>query len=220
MTSTAYRYWDSVWRDPELRQGWEVPSPWVMEVLAPAWRDAGVREVLDLGCGPGRHAVALSRLGFSVRAVDKSHSACARARQVCVAAGAVAEVITADTHSVPFADASFDAILAFNVIYHGDGDAVLTSIAEVTRLLRPSGRYAATMLSKRNIEYGKGIEIAPGTFVQPEAKDDKIHPHLYCDAAGLIRLHPGLELLSCQDVSQAATGSYHWHCEFERGGET
>lgn len=127
--------------------------------------------------------------------------------------------MTADTSDLPFADASFDAVLAFNVVYHGDSDDVLASAAEITRLLRPSGRYATTMLSKRNTEYGKGVEVAPGTFIQPEAKDDKVHRHLYCDAADLIRLHPGLELLACQDVSQAAAGSFHWHCEFELSGE-
>ena len=75
------------------------------------------------------------------------------------------------------------------------------------------------MLSKRNIEYGKGVVVAPDTFVQPDAKDDKVHPHLYCDAVALLRLHPGLELLACKDASQAAAGSFHWHCEFERGRE-
>jgi tellurite methyltransferase len=217
MGSTAYRYWEGVWRDPRGWRGWEVPSDWVTTV-AGSWRYAGVETVLDLGCGIGRHTVALHGLGFTVKAIDKSDSACERAREVCSSANAEVEITSGDIRELPYDDAAFDAILAFNVVYHGTEDDLLACIAEVRRTLRPFGRYASTMLSKRNTEYGKGVEIAPNTFVQADAADDKVHPHLYCDATDLVRLHPGLKLRSCREVNQTADGSFHWYCEFVRSG--
>lgn len=196
---------------------WEVPSAWVRKV-ADSWHDSGVRTVLDLGCGIGRHTLALHSLGFSVRALDRSESGCARTRERCAQAGADVEVRQGDVTELPYPDASFDAVLAYNVVYHGTEDDLRSCLAEVRRVLRPAGRYASTMLSKRNAEYGRGTEIAPNTFVQPGATDDKVHPHLYCDAADLVRLHSGLELLGCRDISQSSPDSYHWYCEFELGG--
>lgn len=220
MGSTAYRYWDAVWRDSQdktEKQQWDSPSSWV-EALAAAWRDARVRTVLDLGCGVGRHSVMLSKLGFAVFAVDKSESACVRTRAASSAANVDVEITLGDYRRLPYADGTFDAVLAYNVVYHGNEDDLLACVAEVTRTLRPGGRYASTMLSKRNAEYGKGVEVVPNTFVRPDAQDDKVHPHLYCDATDLVRLHPGLALRGCHDVSQSDAGTYHWYCEFERSG--
>lgn len=53
----------------------------VLQAFAPGPR------VLDLGCGVGRHAVALARRGFEVTAMDVSAWALARAREAAEAAG-------------------------------------------------------------------------------------------------------------------------------------
>ena len=72
-----------------------------------------------------------------------------------------------------------------------------------------------TMLSRRNHNHGKGIAVGPGAFVQPEAPDDKVHPHFYCDASELIALNEPAALLQAHDEEHSAPGSFHWHCLFE-----
>jgi len=217
MSSTAYQYWEQVWRDPTGRQGWESPSPWV-ELLARAWHDVGIHTVLDLGCGVGRHCISLARRGFSMTGLDRSVGAIEGSRRACAEAGVAVALVPGDLAELPFTDGAFDAVLAYNVVYHGNEQRVGACLAEVARVLSPRGRYAATMLSKRNDEYGKGVEIAPNTFVQDGAEDDKIHPHLYCDAADLVRLHDRFDLLSCMDAKQGVPQSFHWFCEFKVRG--
>ena len=76
------------------------------------------------------------------------------------------------------------------------------------------------MLSKRNAGFGLGNEVAPDTFIRDPGDDmddsDKVHPHFYCDAAGLVALYEGFELLSLRDRLHKSPGSWHWHMVAER----
>jgi len=42
------------------------------------------------------------------------------------------------------------------------------------------------------------------------------HPHFYCDAATLVALFAGFELLSLKQQLQRKPGSWHWHIIAER----
>ena len=57
------------------------PIAFVEEVIA----DLSPGRALDVACGPGRHAIALARLGWDVDAVDSSAVACEMARSGGVA---------------------------------------------------------------------------------------------------------------------------------------
>lgn len=43
-----------------------------LPLLAKLFEGAGARRIVDFGCGPGRHAAGLARLGFDVAGVDES----------------------------------------------------------------------------------------------------------------------------------------------------
>src|SRR3546814_2268190 len=45
-----------------------------------------------------------------------------------------------------YADASFDYVLSFNVIYHGDAGVVGRAVAEIYRVLKPGGLFHGTLL--------------------------------------------------------------------------
>ena len=51
------------------------------------------------------------------------------------------------------------------------------------------------MLSTRDANYGIGRAIAPDTFVIDQV-ERKGHPHCYCDAATLVGLLAGFDLLT------------------------
>jgi SAM-dependent methyltransferase len=99
--------------------------------------------VLDVGCGPGRHAHELARRGVTVHGVDISERFVAIARDDAPA-GATFERL--DARALPFVD-EFDAVVClcqggFGMMTEpGDDDAVVAGIA---RSLRPGGRLALT----------------------------------------------------------------------------
>ena len=91
---------------------------------------AGTR-VLDVGAGDGRHARECIRRGAHVVAVDTE---------------AVADagwVLRADGRRLPFPDATFDRVIAAEVLEHVPDDR--TAMAELARVLRPGGRLAVTV---------------------------------------------------------------------------
>jgi SAM-dependent methyltransferase len=105
-------------------------------LLAPQMADlAAVRSgqrALDVGCGPGALTAELvARLGASaVAAVDPSESFVAAAR----ARNPGADLRQASAERLPFADETFDAVLAQLVVHFmTDPVAGLTELARVTR---------------------------------------------------------------------------------------
>ena len=209
-TDTAHREWDQRWRTEAGRRDWLTPEE-AVSAMVPQLHRRGARRVLDLGCGVGRHALLFAGEGFQVDALDGSESGLAYCRQEAAKRGLAATLHLGGMSKLPFADNSFDYVLSWNVIYHGDGDVVGATFDEIRRVLRPCGLFQGTMLSKRNHLYGRGSEVARNTFVL-EGEEEKDHPHYYCDARELTTLLGPLELLGLQDREQRHPG--HWHWEF------
>ena len=214
-TDTAHLAWDAAWQSEAGRADWLVPEPEVVQ-LAARLRQNGARRALDLGCGVGRHALALARLGFEVEAVDASPAGLAE-----LAKGATAEGLEVAGHQaamtdLPCTDASFDFVLSWNVIYHGDPQVVRGAVAEIARVLKPGGTYQGTMLSKRNRHFGQGREIAPHTWVDEAGEGDKAHPHFFCDAGELCTLFAGFEVLALHQDDHGKPGHWHWHLVSEK----
>ena len=215
-TETAYRAWNDQWQSETGRADWLDPDPDVAAVV-PLLKSRGARSALDLGCGVGRHACFLASAGLAVEAMDASTSGLEYAARQARDAGLAVTFRGGLMTELPYPDASFDYLLSFNVIYHGDGSVVARAIAEIHRVLKPGGLFHGTLLSKRNDNYGLGREIAPNTFVIDGAAGDKGHPHYYCNAAEVVTLLEDFELLSLFDREHERPGTWHWHLLAERG---
>ena len=111
---------------------------WTRPFLAPL-REAGVRTVLELGCGTGNDAARLAGEGYSVTGVDVSGEAIGQAQ---ARFGPMARFLTADvTLRLPFPDGSFDAVMS-NVALHMFPDEVTRAVfAQVGRLVRAGGLF-------------------------------------------------------------------------------
>ncbi|HET6315171.1 MAG TPA: class I SAM-dependent methyltransferase [Chloroflexota bacterium] len=212
--ATAHEAWDERWQRAEVRAAWSEPVP-LVEALVPLLRQRGLTRVLDVGCGIGRHSLFLATQGLSVVGIDASSSALAEARSQASPDLPLDYREASFYEMEAFAAETFGAVVAWNVIYHGDGDIAQRAIDEFHRVLRPGGLYVGTMLSKRNTGFGVGREVRTDTFVVDDAADDHVHPHYYCDAATLVRLHRGFEVLELIDREQAP-GAFHWEFLFER----
>jgi SAM-dependent methyltransferase len=95
----------------------------------------GATRVIDVGTGEGQVARLASRLGAEVTGVDPTRA------QLTVAAerGGGPRYVRAEAEHLPFADASFDAVVACLVFEHIR--EVDEAISEVGRVLEPGGRF-------------------------------------------------------------------------------
>jgi SAM-dependent methyltransferase len=96
-------------------------------------RLGGASSVLDVGCGTGGLLALLPRALSA--GVDVSPAALAHAR-----GRGLASLTRASACSLPFADGSFDAVLALDLLYHRDVGDEATALAECRRVVRPGGR--------------------------------------------------------------------------------
>lgn len=211
-TDTADNHWNDQWAAIQEGSKWLTPEADVINWAAGF--EPGAR-VLDLGAGVGRHALWLAGQGHQAVALDAAPEGLAEIDK----AGGV-ETVLGRMHDLPFEDASFDHVLSWNVIYHGDEDILLRTLAEIRRVLKPGGTYLGTMLSKRRLpnEQAKypGREISRNAWVFDAPGTDKIHPHYFCSAAELLALFAGFECLELSDREHDKPGSYHWHLTMER----
>jgi SAM-dependent methyltransferase len=144
-----------------------------------AMRALGLRpgqRVLDVGCGPGRHCLALARRGLVVTGVDRDPGLLALARQRARAAGLSVQWIAADARHLPRIGPFHGALCMFATWGHAADPAqnqrVLAGVAE--RLL-PGGRF---LLDVPNLAWlqahprGQVLSVTGGTAVRETRRFD------------------------------------------------
>jgi SAM-dependent methyltransferase len=89
--------------------------------------------ILDAGCGTGANLVQLQARGRAF-GVDLSPEAL----RLCLTRGVT--VARAGLLQLPFADARFDCVTSFDVLYHRGVADDLAAAREMARVLRPGGR--------------------------------------------------------------------------------
>ncbi|HVM40243.1 MAG TPA: class I SAM-dependent methyltransferase [Acidimicrobiia bacterium] len=107
--------------------------------------------VLDMGCGAGRHAFELFRRGGRVVALDRDDTELKGVRDLFAAmvsadeapTDAAASPLQGDALTLPFADGTFDRIVASEVLEHIPDDR--GAMRELARILRPGGSIAVTV---------------------------------------------------------------------------
>ena len=108
------------------------------------WLNAQIGEfVLDLGCGDGKLTQRLAATGAHVLGVDASADMVAAARERGI------EAEQANAESLPFHDATFDAVFS-NAALHWVRDHE-SMLAQIHRVLKPGGRFVAEMGGHGNI---------------------------------------------------------------------
>lgn len=88
--------------------------------------------ILDVGCGTGANLLMLSKYG-DAEGVDVSEDALAFCRE-----RGLDKVKLGAAEQLPYDDATFDLVTAFDVVEHMDDD--LAGLSEMRRVLRPGGR--------------------------------------------------------------------------------
>lgn len=146
--------------------------------------------VLDLGCGTGRHTVALAARGYSVTGVDLSAGMLAEAAAAAAAAGVTVSLVKADAARFRTAD-RFDLAVclcegAFGLLGPGDEGALEQPLAILETLreaLRPGCGFVLTVLNGLRPARAYGPrDVTEGRF-DPMTLCER-HPLSWVDDAG------------------------------------
>jgi SAM-dependent methyltransferase len=108
-------------------------------------------KVIDVGCGAGRHSFEAFRRGADVVAFDQDATELnnvdtmfrAMADSGEVPTSAHAETVVGDALALPYPDATFDCVIASEILEHVPADN--TAIDELIRVLKVGGKLAVTV---------------------------------------------------------------------------
>jgi SAM-dependent methyltransferase len=117
-------------------------------ILELAGRVAGLR-VLDVGCGDAALVVALAQRGARVTGVDVDPNVVSAGRARAAASGVASDILQGDIRALPFADDSFDIVLAVTVLCFVDDAG--RAVREMIRVLHPGGRLIIGELGRWNL---------------------------------------------------------------------
>jgi SAM-dependent methyltransferase len=109
------------------------------------------RRMLDLACGPGRHAAAFGAGGARVVGLDLSRALLFAARR-----RGVSPLARGDMRRLPFRDAAFDVVVnLFTSFGYFASDAEHEGVlGEVARVLRTGGRFVLDFLNASAVRAG------------------------------------------------------------------
>lgn len=160
---------DSTWNSPAAVAGFAQGSP--NPVLVRFATEELEREprglALDLGCGAGRNAVPLARLGWAVTGIDTSapmvRAAVERAREAHVADRV--RFLLAPMDRLPFEARSHDLLIAHGIWnLAGSGEEFRRAVREAARVARPGASLFLFTFSRNTLSAGV-MPVAGEQFV-------------------------------------------------------
>lgn len=150
-----------------LRNAFTKGTEQEVSFLVKALRLEEGQRVLDIGCGPGRHALSLGRRGFEVVGVDRSEVFVSLAREAGQGLPVTFELL--DVRDMAY-EAEFDAAIClcqggFGLL-RGEEDPAL--IRRFAAALRPGGRLALSAFSAyfavRHLDEGEVLDAGSGVL--------------------------------------------------------
>lgn len=196
---------------------WENPSEDVYYYVE-RWKEKGFHDILDLGCGMGRNTCLFSKNGFNTFGIDLSEYGVEKTNARLKREELEGSIRCGDINELPYADDSFDGLLAYHVISHTDSKGIITILNEMKRVVRKGGELYFTLCSKDSPSFAneKYERIDDNTIIKNDGPEQDI-PHFYIDETELPNLIQGLKVIRLRHIKDIFDGSYgcHYfiHCE-------
>ena len=185
--------WDDVFA--EKGKYFANPHP-DMERLAKLFSEKGVRRILDLGCGTGRHLLFLLKKGFEVYGLDGSPNGLEIAKNWLAEENLSSELTCQKIeHEFPYKDGFFDAVISIQVIHHNLIKDIMFTVNEIKRTLKPEGLIFLTFpliqgfyVKKQNMQ-----KVEKRTYI-PLTGQEKGLPHHFFTVAEVKRVFSAFDL--------------------------
>ncbi len=106
--------------------------------------------ILDIGGGPGRYAIELTRRGYEVTLADISAGELRVARSMAPTCGVELRRVTlGDARAMPFATGAFDAVLMLGPLYHLQvEDERRRAVQEAMRVAKPDAPLFCAVITR------------------------------------------------------------------------
>lgn len=166
------------------------------------------KNVLDLGCGTGKHAVALAKNRFKVYGIDLVDAALKVAQKWLAQEGVEADLAVGNIYKkLPYDNNFFNGVISTKAMHHARVFQIKKLIKELERIMRPGGilmvevpkRHRESWHLKR--QYKK---IEPGTIIPLEGQERGVPHHIFVSKKELAALFPNFQILDIR-VNQGST---------------
>jgi ubiquinone/menaquinone biosynthesis C-methylase UbiE len=198
-TQEGYDRWSAVY-DTDGNPLVALEEPLVDQLLG----DIAGREVIDIGCGTGRHAIRMARAGARVEAIDFSEKMLSRAREKSAEMPIRYQALNV-LGGLPFPDNSFDRVICGLVLDHIP--TLEEFFGELHRLCRPGGLCVFSVMHPAMMLRGVQARFwdpQTGREVRPASQ-----AHQLCDyVMAAVRTGHGIHHLSEHAISQEFADSF------------
>ena len=185
--------WDWAKIESEEREYWSMPSKDVFQFMFHL-KHYRQRKVYDLGCGIGRHLLFLIDMGFDVYGSDYSLDAVVEVNRHLEKIEYTHRVKHESMTKITEPDESYDAVIAYNVVYHACLSDMVKALNNIYRILKPLGSLLITFQSRKSPGYKKELEVEPWTIVKNKGNEKDI-PHHYVDRDEIFQLLSGYDIV-------------------------
>lgn len=164
--------------------------------IANHWKKAGYKNVLDFGCGLGRHSIYFAKQGFNVSAFDLSEEGTNHLSNWAEKEQLNIDIKIVDMLNLPYEKHSFDCIFAYHVISHTDTKGMIKILEEIDKILKPGGEIYLTLCSKDTWSFKDSgyPKLDENTVVKTDEGPEKGIPHFYVTLDDIIHLFNGFEI--------------------------
>lgn len=130
------------------------PDEELVRIVKKFFIPSGVQNVVDIGCGSGRHSLMMLNEGFSVIGIDSSETSIDIARKITGSypQERVQFFIKNIVQGLPLEDNSLDAAVCWGVLHYLNSSQVMMVLNEIKRILKPGGIFALTLRSIEDSE--------------------------------------------------------------------
>ncbi len=169
-----------LWENMISKRTYRLDTPdYLIREKMKMFREWKIENVLDIGCGLGRHVHLFAKYGYQVLGLDVALSALRNTRQSTISNSPV-QLANGDVSTLPIKSGSFSLALAWRMLHLNRRKQIEISLREIERVLRPNGIVMCSVRSTINSLYyqakDSGHEVEQNTFVM---KSENIHGLTY-----------------------------------------
>lgn len=202
------------WSEIELeeREYWSIPSKDVFQFAFHLIK-CKHKKIYDFGCGIGRHVFYLLEKGFDVYGSDYSLDAVTEVNAKLAELGYSHRIRHESMIDISEPDESYDAVIAYNVVYHAYLADMIKALDNIYRILKHGGSLLITFQAKTSPTYKRELEVEPNTIVKNEGHEAGI-PHHFVSRDEIINLLSGYNIAEISYIEHEYNNLKSKGCHF------